>query len=114
MLHIGSLMLVLFAAPVVALAGELPRLDVEASCRAAQPLNGQDRDPYQGCMRDEMEARTQLEQQWASFNDQYRDTCIQETNVEGSPSYVDVLTCLQMYAGMSPPNQPAHRARRGQ
>jgi hypothetical protein len=90
-------------------ASEVPRLQIEASCRAAPRLLPQDADPYAKCMSDERAARSDLERRWASFNPEHRQICVAETGLDGTPSYVEVLTCLQMYAGggSSPP-----RARR--
>jgi hypothetical protein len=47
-------------------------------------------------VRDEMQARTQLGKQWPGFDAQRREMCVQEASIGGSPSYVDLLTCLQM------------------
>ena len=79
-----------------ALGGELPRYDVEAMCRAAPNLGASARTTDQNCVRDETQARTQLGQQWAGFDAQRREMCVQEASIGGSPSYVDLLTCLQM------------------
>ena len=75
-----------------ALASELPRYDVDATCRAAPSLEDGDRN----CERDETQARTQLERQWAGFDAKQRALCVQEESLGGSPSYVDLLTCLQL------------------
>lgn len=83
-----------------AFADEVPRFDVEAICRSAPRLEPTDPNPVQSCVRDETEARNQLERQWASFSESQRNECVRETNVAGYPSYVDVLTCIQMAAGM--------------
>jgi hypothetical protein len=105
----ASLMLLLLAGAPASAREELPRFNVEAVCRAAPSLVPGDQSPYQSCMKDEADARTQLERQWNSFNDSSRRTCVEETNVGGSPSYVDVLTCLQMNSGdfTPPPPLPA-------
>lgn len=79
-----------------ALGGELPRYNIEAMCRAASTLEGGARNTDQNCVRGETQARTQVEQQWAAFNAQRRNVCVQETSIGGPPSYVALLTCLQM------------------
>jgi hypothetical protein len=112
MRHPLRIALLLLLTSPAALAAEIPRLAIEATCRAAPRLEAGDPDPYQSCMRDEQAARSELEQQWASFNPQHRETCVEQTRVGGSPSYVDVLTCLQMYAG-TPVTRPARRPRGG-
>src|SRR5215218_1455421 len=42
-----------------------------------------ERDPYQGCMRDEAAARSELQRQWAQFDAGNRDLCAQETRIGG-------------------------------
>jgi hypothetical protein len=79
-----------------ALGGELPRYNIETMCRAAPTLEGSARNTDQNCVRDETQARTQVEQQWAGFDAQRRNVCVQEASIGGPPSYVALLTCLQM------------------
>ncbi len=80
-------------------AQQLPTFNIEETCRAAHPLGPEDRDPYQGCMKDEGAARNELQRQWMRFEAGNRDLCAEETRVGGYPSYVEVLTCLQMFSG---------------
>ena len=44
-------------------------------------------------------ARAELQRQWAQFDPVNRTSCVEETGLGGYPSYVEVLTCLQMYSG---------------
>jgi hypothetical protein len=48
-----------------ATAQQLPRFNIEATCRTAQALTPEDRDPVQGCMRDEADAERQLQAVWS-------------------------------------------------
>jgi hypothetical protein len=41
-------------------AQQVPRLNIEATCKTEQPLVAGDADPYEGCMKDEMDAERQL------------------------------------------------------
>jgi hypothetical protein len=104
MVRILGVGMLLFAA-TAASADEFPRFDVEATCRAAPRLLPTDPNPYQSCVRDETHARGQLERQWASFNAGQREECVADSSIGGTPSYVDVLTCLQM-AGGAPASFP--------
>ena len=97
-----STVLVLLTANV-AFGSELPRLDVELSCRAAPRLLAQDANPYEQCMRDENAARSELERRWAGFNPEHRKVCLEEASEDGTPSYVEALTCLEMYAANASP-----------
>ncbi|WP_046867930.1 hypothetical protein [Microvirga massiliensis] len=109
MFRIVGMVMLVFAGTAAA-ADEFPGFDIEAICRAAPRLLPSETDTYQNCVRDETEARNQLERQWASFNAGLREECVRDTSVGGSPSFVDVLTCIQMAVGM-PASMP-HRLRR--
>ena len=99
MVKVLGLGVLLFVATSAA-AQEFPRFDIEATCRAAPRLLPTDPNPYQGCMRDESHARGELERQWASFNAGQREECVRDSSVGGTPSFVDVLTCIQMASGV--------------
>jgi hypothetical protein len=73
----------------------LPKLDIKATCRRAQPLSGQ-QNAYQGCLNDETDAQRELSRTWFDFKAGPRSTCTQETKIGGAPSYVELLTCLQL------------------
>src|SRR3954466_13154126 len=92
--------LMIAATPILA-AEEVPRFNIEATCRAAQSLGPEDTDPFRGCMSDETVAEGDLKRQWARFDPGNRSNCVQETGIGGYPSYVEVLTCLQMYGAES-------------
>jgi hypothetical protein len=87
-------------------AQQLPRFDVEATCRAAPRLLAADANPYEGCMQDERDAERQLQGMWRGAAAAHRETCAGEAQIGGSPSYVDMLTCLQMAQGTTPTAEP--------
>lgn len=84
------------------MAQEPPRFNVEATCKEARALTPQDTNPYESCMRDETAAERQLRAMWSSAPASQRDMCGQEAQIGGTPSYVDMLTCLQIAQGTSP------------
>lgn len=90
-------------------AQHLPRFDIEATCKTAQPLTPEDRNPYEGCMRDEVDAERQLKGMWSSASASHRETCGQEAQIGGTPSYVDMLTCLQLAQGTASTAPPQRR-----
>jgi hypothetical protein len=63
-------------------------------------------------MSDEQAAERDLQRQWASFNPGNRTTCVQETGIGGYPSYVEVLTCMQMFGAETSP-APLRQRRHG-
>jgi len=90
-------------------ADEVPRLDYEITCRAARPLSAQDTRTYQTCMNDETGARSQLERQWLQFPASAKGRCTQEASLGGSPSCVELLTCLQIAKDVDPGGEPTRR-----
>ncbi|WP_414470803.1 hypothetical protein [Microvirga sp. M2] len=105
----GLLALPLLAS--VAWAEGVPRFDIAAMCRAAPRLDANDKDTDKNCVRDETEARTELEREWAGYDARLRARCTSETRIGGSPSYVEVLTCIQEASANAPP--AAQRRARG-
>jgi hypothetical protein len=91
------------AAPLVQAAprssGGIPNFDVKGSCHDAQKfgIQGQDKDiGYKGCIQDEQNAKDELKQRWSKFTQQNKQICVDQARAP-SPSYVEVLTCLEMY-----------------
>jgi hypothetical protein len=80
--------------PAAASLDRIPNLDVEKSCRAAQDYGTTDpKETFRNCMLDEKEARQQLSQKWSKFKAKSRRSCIPSHPI---PSYVEMLTCLEM------------------
>jgi len=73
-----------------------PRLNIQGTCKRAQPLSGGEKDAYQSCVNDENDAQKELAKTWSSFRAAAQSTCVQETQIGGAPSYVELLTCLQL------------------
>jgi hypothetical protein len=83
---------------VIMVADNVPKFDIERGCRvdnaASQGLT--EVQPAKKCASDEQQARQQLQAQWSQFPRSDRATCTEETNSDDTPSYVDLLTCLQL------------------
>jgi hypothetical protein len=74
-----------------------PKLDVEATCRRGQVLERRnEKTHYQGCLTDETVAQKEMIKTWATFKQGAQAMCTQETKIGGAPSYVELLTCLQL------------------
>ena len=78
-------------------SGRVPDLDVKGSCRDAQKFSAGDNKnmAFKGCMRDETQAKSDLAKRWSSFRAKDRSDCVEQSRAP-SPSYVEVLTCLEM------------------
>jgi len=105
---------VILAAAVASLAltqafAQVPHLDIEKTCRAAQPLLGPDTtgnagnlgnagetDTYQSCMQSENAARKSSQDLWSKVAPADRENCVGLSRMV-YPSYVELLSCLQMY-----------------
>lgn len=92
--------------PAAAVTEGVPKLDVAQSCREAQAIGGDDKNlAYKGCMQDENDAHEQLKKQWSHFKAADRRDCVAQ-GVAPMPSYVEILTCLEMYDGASAFHRP--------
>ena len=78
---------------VIAVADGVPAFDTAPGCRAAASVMPAS---FEACMKDEQDARSQLATQWEQFVASDRATCGQGEKMGGAPSYVELLTCLQM------------------
>jgi len=77
----------------------MPNLNVEKSCMEARDSTGADPDQtYKNCLADEIDARKTLAQKWSSFKPGTRRSCV-EAGATPNPSYVELLTCLEMFNG---------------
>jgi hypothetical protein len=82
---------------LVPVADGVPRLPVEATCRAvakADPASGDD-----VCLRAERSARADLSRSWSEFDRATRTRCTQEATMGGFASYVELITCLEVATG---------------
>ena len=77
----------------IAVADTVPKFDIARECRAES--NGsqtmQDR-----CAEDEKQALDQLRTEWTQFGRSEKSQCIRESGMGDTPSYVELLTCLEM------------------
>jgi hypothetical protein len=86
----------------IAAAGGPPELDVRPSCRAADRVSvivaGADKAhaDMKACLDDERTARVALLRHWASFSPVVRTQCVGMNRTGGPPSYVELLTCLEV------------------
>jgi hypothetical protein len=87
--------IILTATQIVLVADSVPKFDVERTCRAAEVSGVPGRDST-SCQRDEQDARSKLEQDWSQYGAAQRSECDSLVTTGGAPSYVELLTCLEM------------------
>ena len=89
--------LILAAQLATPVADRSPQFNTEPTCRGAatapMPATSSDRDV---CLQKEKEARAEVDKQWTSFVAPDRSRCVEGTRAGGIPSYVELLTCLEM------------------
>jgi hypothetical protein len=83
---------------VVAVADQVPAFDISRSCKldTAETTGGPVDQAVKNCVDDENDARKQLVGQWSKFSASSKAQCIPLEGIGGDPSYVSLLTCLQM------------------
>jgi hypothetical protein len=91
----------LSGSPAVILVGDrMPVINVEKTCNDSVAADKEGRiaiaQPLANCMRDENEAKRQLDPVWSTYPAPVRERCEREATLLGEGSYVDLLTCIQM------------------
>jgi len=86
---------------VIGVAESVPRFNLDAIC-APDGMRGPD-----VCVKSEIAARDDLAKQWAQFPAADRARCVQLATMSKMPSYVQVITCLEMARDARQINAPA-------
>ena len=90
----------LLGSHIVLVADPIPKLDTSLSCKsagAAAVMGGHEGARNEAaCEQDEKDAHTKLEQDWGSYSGPEQARCVRISTLGGSPSYVELLTCLEM------------------
>ena len=83
---------------VVAVADRIPAFDISRSCKldTAETTGPPVDQALKNCVDDENNARKQLVSQWSKFSASSKAECIPLERIGDDPSYVSLLTCLQM------------------
>ena len=89
---VAGMAIALMAQPTV---NSVPFLDTRPTCAGAAREISITR-TVDMCQHSEQQARDTLAAQWNSFPSADRATCVATTRIGGFPSYVQVLTCLEL------------------
>ena len=87
---------ILASSQLVLVAQEVPQLNYETSCRSSAARAISSDRTAEACLRDERQARAKLEQTWSQFSAGEQERCVRLTHLGGQPSYVELLTCLEI------------------
>jgi hypothetical protein len=93
---IAFAMLLIGSALVVNVADTVPRYDMKPTCRAAIDMMGNQGRTVESCMAGEERARKDLEKDWSKYPSAERTQCAAPMANNRSPSYVELLICLEM------------------
>jgi hypothetical protein len=79
-------------------ADAVPHYDMKPTCRAAVALaaGGDGGRSIENCMAGEEQARKEVDKAWLRTPSAERSQCIGTVAVGGSPSYVELVVCLEM------------------
>jgi hypothetical protein len=86
----------LLSSQIVLAADPVPKLDIGPSCRSAGAAAVMGTRDTTACERDETVARDKLEQEWSQFTPSDQARCVRTVTLGGGPSYVELLTCLEL------------------
>ena len=76
----------------IAISDTVPKFDIARECH----LESESSAVYERCSQDEADARQKLETEWPEFIRSNRNSCLVETTIGDSASYVELLICLEM------------------
>lgn len=79
---------------LIPVADSPPRFDIDASCKGVASPGG----ITSACHDDERRAQTALEAKWQAYRPASRNECLEAAKLVGPPSYVQLLTCLELAA----------------
>ena len=80
----------------LAVADSPPKFNAGPSCDAAARgaiSNGRDKE---ACMGDERQAEDALTKNWSQYTGAHKTQCVGMTSRGGSPSYVELISCLDI------------------
>ena len=74
------------------IADAVPKFDIARECR----FESGSKEELNKCAADEAQAREKLQTEWIQFTPSAKKQCYEEANIDSNPSYVELLTCLEM------------------
>jgi hypothetical protein len=91
-------MIIVSSQLIVTVADGVPKFDIARSCKldVAATAGLTVDQSMKSCVNDEQKARQQLASQWSKFPAPSRASCTSQESIGGTPSYVSLLTYLQM------------------
>jgi hypothetical protein len=85
---------------LVMVADGIPTFDVKQTCRGTEVAAIFPGRNMETCIQSEQSALEQLRKAWAGFAAPDRAECVGLARMSGPPSYVELITCLEMRRDM--------------
>lgn len=85
-----------FCAGPARAADTFPVFNIEHNCKVETSVTTGVGETLESCINDELRAREELKPNWSSFRKADQVTCVRETSLDGTPSYVELQICLEM------------------
>src|SRR5215813_15060538 len=82
--------------PAVA-TDRVPAFDIIRNCSAEVAAAGIEK--VADCTKDETDAKNELDKRWPEFGASDKQACVGESSIGDAQSYVELLTCLEMFSG---------------
>ncbi|WP_019906233.1 hypothetical protein [Methylobacterium sp. 77] len=81
-----------------------PTLDVKATCKSdvRAEASVSDNSTVEGCLRSEEDARKEAQRRWGDYSSAAKSQCEKQFQAGGYPSYVEMVTCLELASGTVP------------
>ena len=92
----GLVSLSLSSGLLIPVADGPPKFNIEATCRDVGNAGAGIGGSVSACRSDEEKARDSLAAKWAQYPAAKRNSCVEGAKLGTSPSYVQVITCLEM------------------
>jgi len=78
--------------PFITVADSVPKFDIARECRSEAGSKG----VLEKCFQHESAAREEFQLLWIQSTAADKNSCVGETSMDGTPSYVELLRCLEM------------------
>jgi hypothetical protein len=75
---------------------QVPTFDINRNCSSEAAAGVDIQATMAGCVRDEVDAKKQLDQEWSKLESNLKRECVEESTIGGDQSYVELITCLEM------------------
>lgn len=100
----GALALLLLGAPAHAEGGP-PELNIARTCQSAASAGVSDNASQEGCLRSERASHDEVKRRWNEFTPAAKRQCEKQFEAGGFPSYVEMVTCLELASGTGLPKK---------